>query len=223
MSNFVLKFKSGHLFVTIAGNDWLLDTGASASFGKVDSIQIEKQTFSIPTGYMGLDAEKLSEFVHNSTAGIIGADILANFDILFDLQSEIVTFSEEELLLDGDVLSLSNFMGIPIIMSTIGDEDHQMIFDTGAQVSYFQGSGLNEFPSTGVMDDFYPGIGEFQTETFLVNVRIGSKKFNLRTGSLDGLLGMTVNMTGTMGIIGNEILSDSIVGYFPRRDEFVIK
>ncbi len=223
MTNFVLKSKLNHLFITIDGNEWLFDTGGSVSFGKVDTVQIEGKTFSIPRKYMGFDSETLSEWVQNPTVGIIGADILTKFDIIIDVPKRIVTFSEEKLNLDGEVLPIYDFMGIPIFeVATIGGMDYSMIFDTGAQVSYFQGPSLHDFTSLGAMEDFHPSIGKFQTETFLVDVKLGSKSFNLQTGSLEGLLGMSVTMTGAMGVIGNEMLANSVVGYFPRRNEFVL-
>ena len=223
MSNFLLKSKLNHLFITIDGNEWLLDTGGSVSFGNVDTVQIEEQTFSIPRKYMGFDSETLSEWVQNRTVGIIGVDILTKFDIIIDLPKRIVTFSEERLNLDGEVLAIDDFMGIPIFeVATIGGEEYSMIFDTGAQVSYFQGPSLYDFTAMGAMEDFHPSIGKFQTETFLVNVKLGSKSFNLQTGSLEGPLGMSVTMTGAMGVIGNEILANSVVGFFPRRKRIVI-
>ena len=45
-----------------------------------------------------------------------------------------------------------------------------MFFDTGAQISYFQSPSLKDFPSNGTVKDFYPAIGEFETETYLLDL-----------------------------------------------------
>ena len=221
MQDFKLILKEGHLFVNIDGYEWLLDTGAPTSFG-TSQIAIERQDFSVPTNYMGLKAAQLSKFVNHHTVGIIGADVLNEFDILIDIKNERVSFSTEQIALDGEALKITDFMGIPIIQANISGADRRMFFDTGAQISYSQDESLDTFPSAGVVTDFYPGIGQFQTETYWVNATLGKMQYKLRCGSLPGLLGMTLMMAGTEGIIGNEILQDRVAGYFPRRQELVL-
>lgn len=222
MHHITLRIHEGHLFVTIDGDDWLLDTGTPTSFGRKQSFKIEGQNFSIPSSYIGLTAAQLSGYVDHPTAGIIGADVLNNFDILIDVKGEKVSFSTEQITLDGEPLEIAEFMGIPIVQANISGADRRMFFDTGAQISYFQDESLDTFPAAGVLTDFYPGIGNFQTETYWVNATIGNLRYELRCGSLPGVLGMTLMMAGTEGIIGNEILHDRIVGYSPRRQMLVI-
>jgi hypothetical protein len=55
-----------------------------------------------------------------------------------------------------------------------------------------------------------------------VPVSIGGIAFTLRCGTLPGLLGMTLMMASTEGIVGNAILSNRSVGYFPRRRVMVL-
>ena len=42
-------------------------------------------------------------------------------------------------------------------------------------------------------------------------------EFMLRCGSLPGLLGMTLGLASTVGIVGNEVCAGHKVGYFARR------
>ena len=46
------------------------------------------------------------------------------------------------------------------------------------------------FPSNGVVGDFFPGFGKFETETYWVDTFLGTTKFELVCGSLPGMLGM---------------------------------
>ncbi|RKZ79968.1 MAG: hypothetical protein DRQ35_03185 [Gammaproteobacteria bacterium] len=78
------------------------------------------------------------------------------------------------------------------------------------------------FPSTGEVSDFYPGFGEFETETYRVDTMLGTTKFGLICGSLPGALGMTLGIASVEGIIGNEILMERTLGYFPRRRLLVL-
>ena len=221
MHNSRLKIQKGHLFVEIDGDDWLLDTGAPTSFG-TNQIRIEGRDFPVPSNYMGLTASQLTGFVGHPTVGIIGADILNEFDILIDMKSERVSFSSEQITLDGEVLEIDEFMGIPIIMARISGAERRMFFDTGAQISYFQDDSLDTFHAIGMATDFFPGIGQFRTETYRVSTTLGNRQYDLCCGSLPHLLGMTLMLAETEGIIGNEILYGRLTGYFPRRRELVL-
>jgi hypothetical protein len=124
--------------------------------------------------------------------------------------------------LDGETLGITDLMGIPIIQVNISGVVRRMFFDTGAQISYFQDKSLEPFPKSGAITDFYPGYGQFQTETYMVKATLGKLQYEIRCGSLPGLLGQTLTMTGTSGIIGNEIFRERVVGYFPRRKILVV-
>ena len=64
-------------------------------------------------------------------------------------------------------------MGIPIVIAQIAGRDYRMFFDTGAQISYFQDDSLTDFPASGSITDFYPGFGQFQTDTYLIEISLG--------------------------------------------------
>lgn len=222
MQSFPLTWVSGHPFATIEGHVWLVDTGAPASFGKSRTLSIENRDIHLPDNYMGLTANMLTSFVGHSTAGIIGADILGIFDILFDTQKGHISFSDARLELDGNVIETEDFMGIPVILADIGGITRRMFFDSGAQLSYFQDDSLAAFPADGTITDFYPGFGQFQTDVHLLEATIGKSRHTLRCGSLPALLGMTLMMADTEGIIGNELLQNRAAGFFPRRRQLVI-
>jgi hypothetical protein len=218
MSTLPIIFRDGHLFVEIDGWLWLFDTGAPTSFGESNEITLDVQRFRLCNGYMGLSAATLSQFTGVECRGLIGADILGKFDHLLDVPSGTVTISTGDLEHTGKTLPLSEFMGIPILTARIASSDYRMFFDTGAQISYFQEDTITDFPSAGTVTDFYPGVGQFQTDTHQVQVGLGESTFTLRCGTLPGLLGATLMMAGTSGIIGNQIMENRIIGYFPRRN-----
>ncbi len=212
-----LILKNGHLFVELAGNLWLFDTGAPTSFGESTALMLDEQPFTISKSYLGLSASTLSEFVGIPCYGLLGTDVVGQFDHLLNSVNETLTISKTELKHSGRELSLSEFMGIPIVTAQIAGQNYRMFFDTGAQISYFQNDSLKQFPADGVVTDFYPGFGEFQTSTHQVEVSLGDKRFTLRCGALPHLLGMTLMMADTQGIIGNQVLANRLIGFFPRR------
>ncbi len=217
-----LIFEGGHPFVALEGGRFLVDTGAPNSFGKVSPVTLEGQDFDLQHNYMGLTAETLSDFVGGETLGILGCDILNQFDILIDAPGSRVSLSFGTLECVGEELALDHFMGIPVLTATIGHEPARMFFDTGAQLSYFQGESLAGFPSEGSVTDFYPGFGRFATDTFRIPFQFGRSIFEVRCGQLPSLLGMTLMLAGVRGIVGNEVIRNRVAGYFPRSRRLVL-
>jgi len=218
-----IKLKSGQLYVNIDGYNWLLDTGMPVTFGNVESLCIAGDEFSVLDSYMELNASKLTELIGHSAAGVIGTDVLNQFNILFDLKRKQVSFTTDEIGLDGDTLEMvDEFMGTPIVLARISGEDRRMLFGTGFRLSYFQDKVLDTFPPAGEVTDYSSGLGQIQTETYMVDATIGGKHCKLRCGSLPELLGVRLMLEDAEGVIGNELLTDHIVGYFPKNRKLVL-
>jgi hypothetical protein len=222
MNAFPLQLRDGHLFIELSGELWRLDTGAPNSFGTNSNLSLAGEQFRLGSNYLGLTAATLSGFVGVQCAGLLGADVVGRFDIIFDVPNNTVSFSTEELSFYGQSVALSEFMGVPILTAQIRGRDFRMFFDTGAQISYLQDDSLAEFPAAIQVSDCYPGAGKFQTETHTVDAHVGASSFSVRCGSLPGLLGMTLMMADTQGILGNQILHERKAGYFPRRKKLVL-
>lgn len=216
MQHLPLTLRADHLFVEIDSALWLLDTGAPTSFGA--ALQICQRDFLPAPSYMGLTPGALSKTLGVNCHGLLGADILNQFDILLEPHLERIGLSEEEITHTGTPVRLDFFMGIPIVNATIQGKTHRMFFDTGAQVSYLQDDALAGFPPAGTLKDFYPGFGSFETDTHLVPLALESLEFTLRCGRLPGLLGASLMMANTTGIIGHAILENRPAAYLPRRN-----
>jgi hypothetical protein len=222
MNTLPLQLKDGQLFAELSGELWLLDTGARTSFGRSGNLSLAGEEFRLGTSYLGLTAVTLTRFVGVQCVGLLGADVLSRFDHILDEANGTLTISTAELAHSGHLARLAEFMGIPIITAQIAGTDYRMFFDTGAQISYFHDDSLTHFPSAGSVTDFYPGVGQFQTDTHEVPVMLGGVSFTLRCGTLPELLRATLMMADTEGIVGNEILRNRVVGYFPRRRSLVL-
>ncbi|MBE3050163.1 hypothetical protein IMZ48_48235 [Candidatus Bathyarchaeota archaeon] len=222
MTTLPLHLRDGHLFLETAGALWLFDTGAPTSFGSSSALTLAGEQFRLGSSYLGLTPATLSRFVAVEYAGLLGADILGRFDFFLDAPNGTVTISTNELEHSGVTVTLDEFMGIPIVSARIRGIDYRMFLDTGAQISYFQHDSLASFPAAGRVADFYPGVGQFQTETRNVDITLGGVEFTLRCGALPGLLGATLMMAETEGIISNQVFSNRSVGYFPRRRSLIL-
>jgi hypothetical protein len=207
----------GHMFIQVREELLLLDTGAPSSFCASSPLTIADQQFELPNNYFGLSPNTLSSYVGVKTSGLLGADVLGEFDMIIETPNNSITLATDNLTFAGHTVPLEFFMGIPIILVRINSKVYRIFFDTGAQISYFQDELLTDFPPSGQTMDFYPGIGQFTTETHIVDLQIGEHMFSFRSGRLPELLGLTLMMAGTQGILGNAFLIDRKVGYFPRR------
>ena len=115
MNTLPLQLRDGHLFVELNGELWLLDTGAPTSFGTANSLSFAGGQFRLGSSYLGLNTGTLSRFVGVQCVGLLGADILGRFDIIFDIPQSTIGFSIDELSLPGQPVRLDEFMGIPIL------------------------------------------------------------------------------------------------------------
>lgn len=216
--------RHGHLFARFDGKDWVVDTGSPISFGNSAALELAGQSFAVSSGYMGLTAAALSDLIGHPAEGIIGTDILNRLDVVFDTEAGLLTLAEEiPNKDDGVALPLSFFMEVPLIEVDVAGARHSMFLDTGAQTSYFQDDSLADYPSMGMLEDFFPGMGNFETSTHRVPVSLGPLTMELRCGSLPGLLGLTLAMAGVTGIVGNQALTGRKVTYFPRQKKVVFR
>lgn len=222
MTTLPVHFRGGHIFIEIEANLWLFDTGAPSSFGRMPELIFCGVPFSLGGDFLGLTADSLSEFVSETCAGLLGADVLGHFDFVLDLGGQTLTVSDAELQRDGIQVDLDFYMGIPLILVRTGNSECRMFFDTGAQYSYCQHANMVTYPDAGSVTDFYPGFGRFETQTKLVPAEIGGAEFELRFGAFPEILEGALLMAGTGGIIGNELVRNRPLGYFPRRNRLVL-
>ena len=222
MNRLPLTIQKGHLFVGIAGEQWLIDTGAPVSFGGSAGLSIGEERFQLGAGHRGITPAKLTEFIGVPCAGLLGGDVLNRFDHIFDLIDGQLTLSTNEAAHDGAAVPLDDCLGIPIVTARIGGRDFRMFFDTGAQISYLEPELLAGFPSLGDFVDFYPSHGRFTTQTHHVPLSLAGISFQLRCGSLPKMLSAAMSIAGTRGIVGNAVVCGRRVGYFPRRRLLVL-
>jgi diguanylate cyclase (GGDEF)-like protein len=148
-SSHQLVFKKDHLYVEIEGSLWVYDTGADSSFGDRSTGLLGPKE-DIAELYAGqFSAADISGFLGETVAGIIGADIINRYDHIIDLKANRLTVSDGDLTSEGFVQPLEFFMGVPMLKTNIGGASHSLFFDTGAQISYFQGTPPLEATDAG--------------------------------------------------------------------------
>jgi len=208
MKQFQLQLFKGHPIINDGDNRILIDTGAPSTIHASDSLNFCSQSFGCSTNYMGLTVSKISDMLGTEITTLLGADILSEQNILLDYQNQVVEFSKQEIDIDGTQVDISNFMGIPIIKMTVDNQELKFFLDTGAKLSYLSDSFTSNYENVGTDEDFYPGVGKFQTESFEIPTIFGDKEFVVKYGNLPTLLQMTLMLGGTDGIIGFDFFNN---------------
>ena len=114
-------------------------------------------------------------------------------------------------------------MGVPMLKAAIGGSHHRLFFDTGAQISYFQAPPPPDAMDAGDLEDFFPMVGDFRTQTKHIHVRLNGLSHTLRCGKLPGMMGMALDMAGVSGILGNEVMRGRITAFYPRRNQLILQ
>jgi hypothetical protein len=208
MKQFQIQLYKGHPIINDGKNKILIDTGAPSTIHSSDSLNFCSDSFGCSTNYMGLTVSKISDMLGTEITTLLGADILSEYKILLDYQNQVIEFSKEEIDIDGTQVDISNFMGIPIIKMTVDNQELKFFLDTGAKLSYLSDSLTCNYESIGTDEDFYPGVGKFQTECYEIPTVFGDTEFVVKYGNLPTLLQMTLMLGGTDGIIGFDFFNN---------------
>lgn len=202
MKRFEINLFKGHPIITDSENVILVDTGSPATIHNSNSLKFCSEEFNSSIDYMGLTVNKVSEMLGKEITTLLGTDVMSNFIVYFDYKNNIVEFYKDAKPFEGIEVYLSNFMGVPIIDLEIENEILKFFLDTGAKLSYLSDSITNNYESNGTDEDFYPGVGLFETSTYEILTKIGEHGFRVKYGNLPTLLQSALMFGGAKGIIG---------------------
>lgn len=208
MKQFQLHLFNGHALINDCQNKILIDTGAPIKIHSSDTLIFCSDTYDCSKNYTGLTISKISDMLGTEITTLLGVDILAEYKVLFDYRNQVIVFSKEEIEFDGVETEISNFMGIPIIKMKIDNHVLKFFLDTGAKLSYLSDRFTSNYKSIGTEEDFYPVLGNFQTQCFEILTVFEGKEFLVKYGNLPTLLKMTLMFSGTDGIIGFDFFNN---------------
>ena len=220
-----LSFEKGHLFAEIESKKFVLDTGSPMSMAASSGLNFREKDLQLPGNIMGLTADQLTGFIGTEVHGLLGTDVLNEGDLLFDFERGKLVVPGAPLPMEGEAISFKPVMGVPLVEAVVDGQAYGFFFDTGARISYFQEEDvLAKGPKIGTDEDFYPGFGRFETDTYRLEVKLVSRAFSLVTGTLPAMLGLSLSMADADGIIGNEILQGlKSLAYMPGRSRIVME
>jgi hypothetical protein len=158
---------------------------------------------------MGHTCESIAEMVGTPFDGLIGTDILGQFDLEFSVRDGVLGLSDALLEIeDGPVVE--SVQGVPLVTVEIGGEAVQMFFDTGAPLSYLREERLQGVAALGEVEDFHPLLGRFQVSTHAVEMRAWGQTLQIRAGRMPEILEIALALGGAEGILGTAVLEHGV-------------
>ena len=220
--DYLLQTVNGHLIAQIEGKNVLIDTGIPISISNEMSWYFLHEVRTLSQDYMGVTLDYLSNMVGARIDVLMGMDILKRFHIILDPKGRRINFSSRKLFNPSDAIPMTQFMGVPSTMFKVNGIEQQMFVDSGAKLSYVNRTVASNYRAVGKEKDFYPTLGEFETDVFEIPFQLGNSNFTLRCGVLPDLLEKTMLLTGNSGIIGSELFEKIIVDLaFPEETLFL--
>ncbi len=133
---------------------------------------------------------------------MLSGDILKKLHVTLDVDVRKATFSgwpQDHL---GLPLKAEMVLDIPVIEITLAEKPLRLFFDTGARVSFLRSDLIENYPFVAKEKDFYPGIGEFDVDTYEVPIKLAGVNIAVNFGNLPKPLEMALLMAGCDGILG---------------------
>lgn len=79
--NYTYDLVEGHIIAQAQANALLIDTGAPFSVGRSSPLPFAGRVHDVSPNYMGVTPDSLSRSVGTTIDGLVGADILNQYDI----------------------------------------------------------------------------------------------------------------------------------------------
>ena len=208
MNSFKITIFKGHSIIKDKNNIILIDTGAPSTIHNTENLSFLTDTYNCTTDYLGLTIDDISEMLGMEITTLLGVDIISNYKIMLNYRKKIADFDKNDIIFDGTEILISSFMGIPIIELIINGEKLNFFLDTGAKLSYLPDTITNNYESIGTEEDFYPGVGSFETKYYEILTKVDQSEFKVKYGNLPEILQITLSLAGIDGILGYDFFNN---------------
>ncbi|MEO7647174.1 MAG: DUF6569 family protein [Gemmatimonadaceae bacterium] len=218
-----LEIVRDHLLLRLDGGLALIDTGSPVSIGRGTSLTLQEREWT-PSTATGFALDAASEHLGIHVEWLLGHDVIRAHPLLLDWRAQRARVGRVRYNRHSALIHPVEFaMGIPIIQASQQGAPIRAVLDTGAALSYAPAEAIAGRAATGSHRDFFPGVGEFETQTWSVPVQFGEREVVVSVGVLPMQLQLLFSMLlGPEGwIIGSDFFRDRVVYVDYRRGEVV--
>lgn len=208
-TNCPFKLINEHPILMYKGQNILVDTGSPVSIHPSGSFVIGDNEFSVQSSAPFVSIQYISEKVGCEIHGLLGMDVINSMPMMFSLKDGSMFFDDDaEYSTHFKKFPLSLLSGgLVAITISVNGKEANMIVDSGAPISYIRSDFVAGLESAGIMEDFSPFIGNFQTDTFIceVDTMMNQNVYKQRFGIPPQIISMTLDMLNVDGVIGIEL------------------
>lgn len=200
---------NGHIIVDLDGKNALIDTGSPGSMSPEPFMFMGAQRVP-PQNIMDVTTGQMSGLAGFPIHILIGCDMLREFDLL-------IRWRDGALELGNNIMGqkqahpMSELMGIPVFPVTIAGKETKALLDTGAHISYINSEAVANEQRAGTKKDFYPMVGSFTTDLYVLPTGLDGRRFDLNYGilpdALQMMMGIAMQLSSTTAFMGTEIFS----------------
>ena len=218
MTTFPLKKSEGHFIITVDGDNYIIDTGASMScscYGQTELVIGDRKfyVYPLPLEKVG---EKISEMVHMPIVGLIGLDIMEEIGSIEISEKEgYVRFGCETNIECGDYAFSFEVTNVFRVLTTdlkVNGKDTKVILDSGARIDYMDPSLLDTTTAVSHEMDYNPIIGSFEVDGYKATYAIGDRVIDTVSYAATEKLKAYVSQLGIHDISGVVGLNSLIKG-----------
>lgn len=221
--NYTYYMSNGHIIVQTGDKHLFIDTDAPFSMSDYPELEFGDSIYKVSNNFMGTSINSLSDFIGAKIHALVGVDILNQYDIIIDPTTNTFSITKDEFPLNGTILPLKILLGTPIFEANIGDATVNLVFDTGAKLSYLISAITRPYISIEEEIDFYPLFGYFNSKVYNVPIKLSDQNITLRAGNLPSLLDTPLIINNLQGVIGTFMLNNYKITYAPRRKKLAIE
>ena len=99
-------------------------------------------------------------------------------------------------------------LGVPRLGISIEGRTVRAVLDSGAQLSYADPEMATRHSPVGVVQDFYPGLGRFETRVYRFAVTVEAREIEAQWGILPDTLGHLLRFADAHWILGADFFKD---------------
>lgn len=204
-----LIFIHQHMLIEHESGNLVIDTGSPQSMHKNGKILIGGTSFHVNKQISNVDSKYLSQKIGEDISGLIGMDILCNYEAWFDYKLGTLLLFDDE--------SFSNWpkggslMTLPTLELEVDGHKAKMILDSGAQYSYISKNFIDtQSHPIATVTDFSPlmGLESFDVPLFEKIISVSklnpqlSDTYRLAFGKMPPKLSIALETLGIDGIVG---------------------
>lgn len=197
----------GRFLTTVGTGRYLVDTGWPTSIGDGSLIIVGSRRCDARAKVGNSDAASISREIRAQVSGILGADILGQFDVGIDVGACLLMLDENRRPLPGKAVPVDYGSGLPVLPARIRGAAVSVVLGTGSRISLLRADLAAGGDPAGRELETIVGVGEYETEMRKVDIQLGDTTYGIRVGTLPPTLEAAFSATGLAGIVGADFLA----------------